>query len=107
MASESSRSSTYIGSTTTQQVDAKDIATLLLVQDVNTGKVLFRTPMETSKYSVSFSYIHYDEPNNNFIVFGEYYDKNVKEMKSQSLGFIYLTLDANGKIIGEKTNSWA
>lgn len=109
LASEAFQSSTYIGSTITQQKKAgsKDIQTTLLVQDIATGKVQFRAPMETSKYSVSFSYIHYDEPNQNFIVFGEYYDKNVKEMKAQSLGFIYLTLDSSGKIIGEKLNSWA
>jgi hypothetical protein len=64
-------------------------------------------PLESGPYSISFSDVFFDETNQNFVVFGDYYDKKDKELKAQSLGFIYLTLDRSGKIVGEKRNSWA
>lgn len=109
VASEAFQSNGYVGSLISKKksTQSKDVDSDLLVQNTETGKVLFRIPMETSKYSVSFSEIFFHQEKSNFIVFGEYYNKEDKILKAQSLGFIYLTLDMEGKVIGEKTNSWA
>jgi hypothetical protein len=68
---------------------------------------LFRVPLVTDRYSVSFSNVYFDKEKAQFIVFGEYYDRNQKELKTESLGFISLSYDLNGKIVSEKVNSWA
>jgi hypothetical protein len=109
MANEAFQTGNYVGTLVSKKksVNSKNVDVDLLVHNVNDGKVLFRAPMETSKYSVSFSDVFFDEAKSNFVVFGDYYDKGDKELKAQSLGFIYLTLDMNGKVVGEKTNSWA
>jgi hypothetical protein len=108
-ASEAFQGANYVGTLVTKRKSAssKNIDTDLLVQAVSDGKVQFRIPMETSQYTVSFSDVFYDSAKANLVVFGEYYNKGDKEMKSQSLGFIYLNIDINGKIISEKTSSWA
>jgi hypothetical protein len=84
-----------------------DLAFELLVQEVQTGKALFRISTVTTKYSLSIGDVYFDKENQNFVVFGEYFDKKDKEMKSQSLGFMYLIVDMQGKVVGEKINSWA
>jgi hypothetical protein len=86
---------------------SNDLAFELLVQDVQTGKALFRMSTVTAKYSLSIGDVYFDKEKQNFVVFGEYFDKKDKEMKSQSLGFMYLIIDMQGKIVGEKINSWA
>jgi hypothetical protein len=98
-----------VGTTVTRKknLHTKDLEFDLLVHEVSSGKEVFRVPMVTDKYSVSFSDIFYDASKQNFVVFGEYNDKNDKELKAPSLGFITLTLDINGKIVSEKINSWA
>lgn len=109
VASEGFQSEKYAGSLITKKKSnsSKDIDMDLMVQSIDDGKVLFRIPMETKLHSVSFSDVYFDEAKQNFVVFGDYYNKDDKEMKSQSLGFIHLTVDLTGKIIGEKRNSWA
>lgn len=108
-ASEAFQEGVYAGSLITRKKNAnsKDIDVDLLVQNVDDGKKLFRVPVATDKYSVSFSDVYFDREKENFIVFGEYYDKKDKELKAQSLGFISLTYDLSGKIVEEKINSWA
>lgn len=86
---------------------SNDLAFELLIQDVQTGKALFRISTVTAKYSLSIGDVYFDKEKQNFVVFGEYFDKKDKEMKSQSLGFMYLMIDMQGKIVGEKINSWA
>jgi len=109
MATEGFQTDTYVGSLITQKksLSSKDLEVDLLVQRVDDGSVVFQVPMESGPYNVSFSDVFFDSTKQNFVVFGDYYDKKQKEMKAQSLGFIYLTLDLNGKIVGEKRNSWA
>jgi hypothetical protein len=109
IASEAFQQDNYVGSLIMIKKNAtsKDVDVDLLVQDVITGKKLFRVPVATAKYSVSFSDVYFDQEKGNFIVFGEYYNKNEKELKAQSLGFISIRYDLTGKIIDEKTNSWA
>jgi hypothetical protein len=99
----------FIGSmvVTKPNMMSNDLAFELLVQDVQTGKALFRMSTVTAKYSLSIGDVYFDKEKQNFVVFGEYFDRKDKEMKSQSLGFMYLILDMQGKIVGEKINSWA
>lgn len=108
VASEGFQSGDYIGSTITRKksVMTKDLEFDLMVHEVSSGKKLFRVPMLTDKYSVSFSDVFFDAQKKQFIVFGEYNDKNDKELKAPSLGFMTLTIDMTGKIINEKVNSW-
>jgi hypothetical protein len=109
MASEGFQTKNYVGTLIHKKKSAmsKDMDFELVVQEIKTGKVAFTTPMVTNKYSISFADVYFDEANQNFVVFGEYYNKEDKELKAESLGFITLTIDLNGKIIAEKTNSWA
>jgi hypothetical protein len=109
VASEAFQEANYIGSLiiTKKSMTSKDIDVDLLVQDVDSGKKLFRVPVATDKYSVSFSGVYFDREKQNFVVFGEYFDKKDKELKAQSLGFISLSYDLQGKIVNETINSWA
>ena len=109
VASDGFQTEQYLGSLITKKKSAnsKDIDVDLLVQNAANGEFLFQVPLESGPYSISFSDVFFDEVNQNFVVFGDYYDKKDKELKAQSLGFIYLTLDLEGKIVGEKRNSWA
>jgi hypothetical protein len=84
-----------------------DLEVDLLVQNISDGKTLFRVPMTTSKYSVAIAEIFFEKDKQQFLIFGEYFDKNEKILKAQTLGFIAITLDMKGKIISEKTNSWS
>jgi len=106
---EAFQSGDYVGSLIVKKktMSSKDLDAELLVQKISDGSILFQVPMESGPYSISFSDISFDETKQNFVVFGEYFDKKEKEMKAQSLGFIHLTLDMTGKIVGEKRNSWA
>jgi hypothetical protein len=87
-------------------ISTNHASTDLLVLDVSTGKNLFRTPMQTDKYNLSFSDVYYDSVQQNFTVFGEYFDIGDKELKAQSLGFMALVVNLEGKITLVKTNSW-
>lgn len=106
---EAFQSGQYIGSLIIKRKNTgtKNVEFDLLVQNLSDGKTLFRKPLVTTKYSVSLADVYFDEAKNNFIVFGEYYDINDKELKSQSEGFITLGLDTSGKVVFEKVNSWA
>lgn len=108
IASEAFQTVDYIGSIITKKKGAasKDIETDLVVQAVEGGRNLFRIPLETEKYSVSFSDVYFNDILKQFVVFGEYHNKGDKELKTQSLGFITLSIDLNGKIVQEKINSW-
>ncbi len=109
IANEAFQSDEYIGSLIFKKKKTNDtnIETDLMIQNAADGKVLFRRPMLTDKYSISYSNVFFDQDKKTFVVFGEYFDKKDKELKAQSLGFIYLTLDMNGEIVDEKINSWA
>ncbi len=109
IANEAFQSEEYIGSLIFQKksINANDMDTDLMVQQVSDGNILFRIPMTTSRYSVSYSDVYFDGEKQTFVVFGEYFDKKDKELKSQSLGFIYLTIDIHGQLVDEKVNSWA
>jgi hypothetical protein len=98
----------YLGSTiiTKQSKGSKNIETSLLVQHVDDGSQVFKVPLVTNLYSLSFSKVYFEKEKQQFVVFGEYYNKNDKELKAPSLGFIALTLDMTGKILNQKLNSW-
>jgi hypothetical protein len=108
MANEAFQSDNYVGTLiiSKKSMASRDTDAELEVHETLTGRALFRVPMATDKYSVSFSDIYFDSDKNNFTVFGEYFDIKDKELKAQSLGFITLTYDMGGKISNVKTNSW-
>lgn len=109
LASDAFQEEEYVGSLIVRKkrIRSKDIDVDLMVQRMNTGEQLFRMPLLTSKYSVSLSSVYFDREKMQFVVFGEYYDKEDKELKAQSLGFISLEIDMKGSIVRETVNSWA
>jgi hypothetical protein len=84
-----------------------DLEMDLLVQNISDGKTVFRVPIATSKYNISLAEIFFEKDKQQFLIFGEYFDKNEKMLKAQSLGFITIALDMKGKIVSEKVNSWS
>ena len=108
MAMEAFQDELYMGSLIMKKKNTttKDIEFDLTVQQVTDGKTLFRVPMVTAKYSIMLADVYYNKAEQNFVVFGECYDIGDKELKSQSLGFITVVLDMNGKIVTEKVSTW-
>lgn len=109
VASEGFQRLGFVGTLVTRKksVSSKDINYDFMVHELNSGKQLFRVPVETSRYSMSISEVYYDSTKDHFIVFGEYFNKGDKEMRDDSQGFITLAFDRSGSVVGETINSWA
>lgn len=109
LASEAFQEEEYLGTLiiAKKRLRSKDIDVDLLVQKMETGEKLFRIPLRNDKYSISLSSVYFDRDKQLFVVFGDYYNADDKELKSQSLGFMSFEIDLSGKIINEKVNSWA
>lgn len=97
----------YVGSTITSTDKFKHVETSLIVHRIADGTTLFHIPLATNQHNVVFSKVYFDESQQKFIVIGEYYNKQAKEGKEPSLGFIMLTLGMDGAILDQKLNSWA
>jgi hypothetical protein len=78
----------------------------LLVQNVSDGKQVFRVPMATSKYKLALADLSFDAAKQQFVIFGEYFNKEDNVFKDASQGFITVLMDMKGKVISEKVNSW-
>jgi hypothetical protein len=104
--SEGFQSREYIGSVVAA-VSGKSISYSLLVNKVETGELIFQAPMISNEYSISPSDISYDSANQRIVVFGEYFNKDDKQLKAQSLGFCYYVLDVQGNPIDTKTLPWS
>lgn len=98
----------YVGSLILKRkgVMSTDVEFDLLVQTVGDGKQLFRMPLQTAKYKVSLTQSAFDKEKQEFVIFGEYYNKEDNALKNESLGFINLHLDLKGKVVSEKINPW-
>lgn len=98
----------YVGSLILKRkgLMSTDIEFDFLVQTVADGKLVFSIPLQTSKYKVSLTQASFNQEKQQFVVFGEYYNKADNAMKSQSLGFITMSLDMKGKVVSEKVNAW-
>ena len=109
IASEGFQDGDFVGSMITRKrnISTKDLDFALLIHRVSTGEEVFRVPMMTDKYSVSFADVFYDRNNQTFVVFGEYNNKTDRELKTIGQGFITLTLDMTGKVVSERLNPWA
>lgn len=107
-AAEAFQSEEYVGSLIAKRTALLDLNPDfdLLVQNIKDGKALFRIPMTTQKYKTALAEIIFDKDKQQFVLFGEYYNKTDNVIKDQSQGFITLVLDIKGKILSEKTNSW-
>jgi hypothetical protein len=108
IAAEAFQSEDFIVSMVTKKSSTSSSNTYsdLLVHETGTGKMIFRAPLRTDKYSVLFSNVFYDSTKNNFLVFGEYFNLTDSELSDRSLGFITITYDMSGKMLNVKTNSW-
>lgn len=107
-AGEAFQDNDYLGSVTTKRTGmlSMDVTFELLVQNISDGKTVFKVPMASSKYNLSLAEVFFDASKQQFLVFGEYFNKDEKVLKAASQGFIAVTLDMNGKIIAEKVNPW-
>lgn len=82
-----------------------DVEDFTLGIDINTGKKLFENSVEDRKYSVSTLNATPDE-NGGFMLFGLFFDKEAKTGKASSLGLFGFSVDATGKIVIRKYESW-
>jgi hypothetical protein len=98
----------YIGSIISQKKfsTSKNQSEFMMVQDKLTGREIFNVPMTVDQYSLAFADVFYEASNNTFIVFGEYFNVEDKELKARSLGLMTVTFDIQGKIVSKKVNSW-
>ncbi|TXH25735.1 MAG: hypothetical protein E6Q96_08770, partial [Cyclobacteriaceae bacterium] len=96
----------YVGSTITSTNKFKHVETSLIVHRIDDGTKLFHIPLATNLHNVVFSKVYFDQAQQKFIVIGEYYNKQAKEGKEPSLGFIMLTLGMDGTILDQKLTSW-
>lgn len=108
-AAEAFQNEEYIGSVVIRRTSVMDLdfEVELMVQSVADGKMLFRVPLSTSKYKVALADISFDKVKQQFVLFGEYFNKSENIIKDDSQGFISLSFDMKGKVVSEKTNSWA
>jgi hypothetical protein len=107
-AAEAFQNDQYVGSLVMKRTSifSTDVDFELLVQNISDGKQVFRVPMATSKYKLSLADVSFDKAKQQFIVFGEYFNKDENVIKSRSQGFITVVLDMQGKIVSEKANAW-
>jgi hypothetical protein len=107
-AAEAFQDEQYIGSMVIKRTSvlSSDIDIDLLVQSITDGKTLFRIPMEATKYKLMLAEVFFDKTKQQFVIFGEYFNKDENIIKSKSLGFITVVVDMKGKIVSEKINSW-
>jgi hypothetical protein len=99
----------YVGSMVMKRTSvlSTDIDIDLLVNSVADGKQLFRVPMESPKVKLSLSEVFFDKTKQQFMVFGEYFNKEDNVIKAKSLGFATVIFDMKGKVVSEKENTWA
>jgi hypothetical protein len=107
-AAEAFQNEEYVGSVIMKRTSlfSTDADFELLVQNIADGKQVFRVPMASSKYKLSLADVSFDKAKQQFIVFGEYFNKDENVIKSRSQGFITIVLDMQGKIVSEKVNAW-
>ena len=82
-----------------------DFEDFILGIDINTGKKLFENTVEDRKYSVSTLNATPDA-NGGFMLFGLFFEKDAKTAKASSLGLFGFSVDATGKIVTRKYESW-
>lgn len=102
------QTSTLIGSKITRKdgIMSKDMDYDLMVNDMKTGKELFKVEIKDDTYNLSSQKVVYDETTKNIMVFGEYFELKDKEAKSSALGYFYLVYDLTGKTVQRKFVSW-
>ncbi|MBL4710144.1 MAG: hypothetical protein JKY48_17070 [Flavobacteriales bacterium] len=75
--------------------------------DANTGKELYKIKASSPKYEESILNSYYDEGKKELTLFGNYFRKGSNVIKDNSLGIVITTVNAEGKKIGQKYNSWS
>jgi hypothetical protein len=108
LATSSLQNNKYIGSLIEirSRRGAKDLSYDLLINSAVTGQRLFRKPVKAQNFDLAVSDIKYDSINNQFVLFGEYYEESQREARDKSNGFMTMVFDTTGTIINSKTTSW-
>ena len=79
----------------------------LLGVDVNTGRKVFELDESATKYKFMPLSISTLKRNGEILLMGNYYDQGDRVMKNNTLGIGAVIIDAKGKILEQKYNSWA
>ncbi|MDJ1481705.1 hypothetical protein QNI16_14490 [Cytophagaceae bacterium YF14B1] len=108
IADEAFQTEEYIGSLISHKKSllSNDLDYNLMIHEVKTGKQLFNIPIEDEKFNLSASNIFYEEASHTITIFGEFFELDSKEYKSQGLGFFYKILDMEGHLIRDKFITW-
>ena len=84
---------------------SKDLEYFVLGTDLATGKKLFEKPIEDSKYAIMVANAWMQDGAVRY--FGQYFDKDAKTAKENSLGLCTFTMSLDGEISNRRYVSWA
>ncbi len=105
---EAFQTADYVGTVIEKKkgIMSNDVDYDLIVNEVATGKRLFKIPVQDAKFNLSASNIFYDESSKAITIFGEFFELKDKEYSSQGIGLFYKILDMDGKLIRDKFITW-
>lgn len=85
-----------------KMLSTKDMQSFVVFHNAATGKEIFKLDMGALKYSFSANDVSYDKDKDEYILAGEYFEKD--EIKS--LGLCLLRVSATGKMLSENYSTW-
>lgn len=85
---------------------SRDLNESVMGIDIATGERLFDRSIEDKKYAATILDAVIDEETGDFILMGNYFEKDAKTMKAKSLGFCAFHMDSTGHIYKRKYISW-
>ena len=85
---------------------SKEAEYKIVTLDSKTGKEIYDMKVSSPKYEESITNIYYDANKKQVTLFGYYFPKGSNVVSDPSLGIMITTLDAKGKRIEQKYNSW-
>lgn len=88
-----------------EKLMSRDLEYFVLGTDLATGKKLFEKPVEDSKYAIMVANAWMEGETIRY--FGQYFEKDAKTAKENSLGLCTFTMSLDGEIAGRKYISWA
>jgi hypothetical protein len=90
-----------------KHLTSQDTHVSLLGLNINTGSQVFELNTEATDYTFCPMNIVPMNGSTNFLVMGTYYKANANVTKDNSLGLAVYEMNAAGKIVNKKYNSWA
>lgn len=108
LADEAFQTEKYIGSLIERRkgMMSNDSDYSLIIHEVETGKQVFNIPVEDKRFNLMTSSIFYEQASNTITLFGEFFELDDKQYKSQGIGFFYKIFDMEGHLIRDKFITW-